>query len=99
MIDGIPILSFTPEVLLGIAILMILSGRLWTNKTYQEKCAEAERWRKAYEAEREARAISDAQTRELLELGKATYAILDAALSEVEPPGRGGAHRVVQTSR
>lgn len=99
MIDGIPILSLTPSVLLGIAVLMIFLGKLWTNKAYQEKVKEAERWRLAYEAEAKRATIADAQSAELLELAKATYSILDAAFSSVEPPGRGGAHRVVQTSR
>ena len=85
MWDGIPIVSLTPSVLLGIAVLMLFLGKLWTNKAYQEKCQEAERWRKAYEASEEARAISSSQTTELLELAKTTYSIIDATFST---PGR-----------
>ena len=98
MLDGIPLVNLTPSVLVGIVVLMILLGRLRTNKEYQEKCAESERWRNAYEVERDARVLADRQTAELLELAKATHDILHAALSEVEPPGRGGVHRVVQKS-
>src|SRR6185503_3040876 len=99
MFAGISIVSLTPSVLLGITVLMIFVGRLWTNSAYQEKCKEAERWRKAYETEKEARATSDAQTRELLEVGKSTYALLDAVFSTNEPQSKGGAHRVVPSSR
>jgi len=98
MFDGIPLVSLTPPVLLGVAILLLLFGRLWTNSAYQEKCRESERWRKAYETSEKARAISDAQSAELLELGRATYAMLDAVFSTLDPPGGGGAHRVVPTT-
>ena len=99
MLDGIPLVNLTPSVLLGIVVLFILTGRLVPLRYLKEKIEEAEKWRAAYELERQARAAAEAQSAELLEVGKATYAILDAALSYDDPPGRGGAHRVVQTSR
>jgi hypothetical protein len=81
---GIPIEVLTPSALLGIAILFIIIGKLWTNPAYQEKVKEAEKWRLAYEAESKARATADAQTAELLEQGKTTHAIVVAMFSIME---------------
>jgi len=81
MLGGIPILDYTPQTLLGITILLLLLGFLQPRKAIVDKEKEVERWKKAYEAERDARAISDAQTAELLELAKTTYELLDATLN------------------
>lgn len=78
MFGGIPILNYAPETLLGIAVLLVLFGGLYPRSQVKEKDKEIERWRKAYEAERDARGIADAQTAELLELAKTTHGILDA---------------------
>ena len=78
MFEHLTIANLTPPVLLGIAILMLLTGRLIPRVHYKDKMEEAEKWRLAYEAEREARAESDAQTRELLELARTTEAYLGA---------------------
>ena len=84
MIDGIPVISFTPSVLLGIAILMLLTGRLIPKSTFLDKTKEAEQWHQAYEAERAARTISDAQTRELLEIAKTSELFLRAVVERSE---------------
>lgn len=76
MIGGIPVVGLTAPTLVGIVVIMILTGRLWTNAAYQMKCQESERWRLAYEKERDARIISEAQTGELLELAKTTHAVI-----------------------
>ena len=100
MLDNIPLIALTPSALLGIAILLIITGGLWTNKAYQQKVRECEKWEKAFQKSEEARSLESTQNKELLEVGKATYHILDAVFNSLEPPGRGGAHRVVhQTSR
>lgn len=78
MIEGIPIIDLTAPALLGVAILMLLLGKLVPWTTYQEKIKEAERWREAYEAEHQARLVSDAQTTELLEVTKSTHDVLSA---------------------
>ena len=95
MLDGIPLLDLTPSVLLGIVVLFVILGRLVPRATLVDKAAEAERWRLAYEAERQARTLADAQTTELLEVAKATHGILDAIVNEADTAPRGGAHRVV----
>lgn len=100
MFEGINLSVLTERGLVFLAVLMLFFGVLVPRSTYKEKCEESERWRKAYEAEREARSLSDGQTKELLEFAKASYHILDAAFSETEQSNRtGGAHRVVPTSR
>lgn len=93
MLDGIPIATLTaltPPALLGIAVLMLMLGRLVPRATLTDKIAEAEKWRLAYEAERKARVTSDAQTVELLELAKTTHSLLVAIFGTAErkrPPG------------
>lgn len=77
-IDGVPLVGLTAPTLLGAAILMLLTGKLWTNAAYQQKCAESDKWQAAYEKERETRLASDAQTSELLEVTKTTNAVITA---------------------
>lgn len=78
MLEGIPIVALTAPTLLGVAILLLLTGRLVPQAYLKDKAAEAERWRLAYEKEREARAIADAQTAELLEVTKTTRDVISA---------------------
>jgi hypothetical protein len=99
MMEGISLGNLSAATLLGIAVLLLMLGRLVPRSTYQDKKDEAEKWRAAYEKERDARLDLQGQNKELLEIGRATYSIVDAMFSTVEPPGKGGAHRVVQTSR
>jgi hypothetical protein len=84
MIEGISVIGLTPAALLGIAILMLLTGRLVPRSTYQDKTKEAEQWRQAYEAERSARTKSDAQTRELLEIARMSEHFLSAVFENSE---------------
>ena len=85
MFEGIPVANLTASGLLSITVLLILLGRLKPKSDVDRADAAAEKWRLAYEAEREARAISDAQTTELLELAKTTHDIVYATFN---PPGR-----------
>lgn len=84
MIEGIPISGLTAPAIVSIAILMLFTGKLWTNVAYQQKCKEADQWRMAYEAEREARKMSDDQTKELLELAKTTNSFMTAVFYNSE---------------
>lgn len=90
MLDGIPIVGLTAPTLLGLAILLLLVGRLIPRPFYLDKVSEADRWREAYEAEREARRASDAQTAELLEVAKTTHNIIVAVFHNSELIRRGG---------
>lgn len=77
MLDGIPIATLTPSALLGIFVLMLFLGKIVPRSTLQDKIEESNNWRKAYETEREARATSDAQTKELLELAKTNNKLVE----------------------
>jgi len=98
MLDGIPFDKLTAPVLLGIAVLLLLLGRLIPRPFYKDKSDEAERWRLAYEAERKARAIADAQTVELLELAKTTHNIIVAIFAATERARQSGGADVVPTT-
>jgi len=87
MIEGIPIVGLTAPTLLGIAILMILLGKLHTNPAYMEKAQEAKDWKAAYEKERDARELSDQQTVELLEVSKTNHSVT-VAMFELIRRGR-----------
>jgi hypothetical protein len=78
-VADLPLVGLTAPALLGLAMLMLLTGRIVPRPTYRDKAEEAERWRAAYETEREARALSNRQTIELLEVTKLTNAIVVAA--------------------
>lgn len=77
-IEDIRLVDLTAPTLLGIGILMLMTGRLWTNAAYREKCKEATEWKEAYETEREARSTSESQTAELLEVAKTTHNVIVA---------------------
>lgn len=70
MLDGISLIGLTPAGLLLIVVLMVVTGRLVPRSTLMDKAKEADQWHAAYEAERAAHAMSEAQTRELLEVAK-----------------------------
>ena len=99
MLDGLPYGNLTAPVLLGIAVLLIILGRLVPRPLYKDKEAEAERWRLAYEAERTARATSDAQTAELLELAKTTHNVIVAMFGTSERVRQSGGADVVPTPK
>lgn len=75
MFEGIPLVGLTAPTLLGIAVLLLFTGRLVPRATLLDKAQEASDWKAAYEAEREARATSDQQTVELLEVSKTNHSV------------------------
>jgi len=84
VIDNIPIAGLTPAALLLFEVLMVLTGRLVPRSTLEDKKVEANQWRRAYEAERDARTVSDAQTRELLEVAKTSQQFLAGVYANSE---------------
>lgn len=104
MFDGIPILDYTPETLLGITVLLVFLGLLVPRRYYNDKVKEAKEWKEAYENEHKARELADQQTAELLELARTTHDILAAVFDKPVSvgPGRhrssGGPH-VVPTAK
>lgn len=89
-IDGLPLVGLSAPAIVSVIILMLLTGRLWTNAAYQQKCKESDQWREAYEKEREARTQSDHQTGELLELAKTTNSFIMAVFTNSERIRTGG---------
>ena len=76
MLEGIPIVDLSAQTILAVGVILILLGRIVPRSVLNDKAAETERWRIAYESERSARALADAQTQELLTLAKTTHTLL-----------------------
>lgn len=85
MIDSIPLIGLSAPTLLGVAIALLLTGKIVPRATLMDRQKEMERWREAYEREREARAVLERQTEELTELAKTTHAIIVAMFQSVGP--------------
>jgi len=88
MLEGLPLRDFSVSSLLGIAVLAILLGWLVPKKTVDEHKLSAERWRQAYEAEREAHQLAEKQTAELLEVARTSHALIQAIFANSERLGR-----------
>lgn len=84
MIAGIPVVGLTAPALVGIFVLLVFTGMLIPRRIYQDKSNESDRWRTAFETEREARMTSDKQTSELLEGQKSSHAVLVAIFKNSE---------------
>ena len=84
MIEGIPLTSLSAPAILGLAVILIFLGKIVPRSYYLEKKEESDRWREAYEAEREARSVADSQSRELLELAKTTHSLITAVFANSE---------------
>jgi hypothetical protein len=93
MFQGIPLVGLTAPALLGLAVLLLLMGKIVPRSTMVDKIRECEQWRQACEAEREIRITSDGQTVELLELAKTTNSIIFALFTATtgHTPPVGGA--------
>jgi hypothetical protein len=96
MLDGLPVFTYTPGALLGVAILLVFTGRLLPRFTYTQKSLEADKWREAFEKEREARAASDAQTAELLQVSQTNHKIISAMFESIRHLERAGVTDVAQ---
>lgn len=91
VLDGVPLVGLSAPTLLGLCILLLLTGRIVPRATLLEKKQEADKWQAAYEKEREARAAADAQSQELLEVSKTTHHIVLALFQNAqEAAARGG---------
>lgn len=95
MIEGIPVSVLTPSALLGLAVLFVFLGKLVPKSFYDDKKDEAETWKQAYEAEREARNLADKQNAELLELARASKNFIEGVFKNSEQIRKSGDHNVV----
>lgn len=97
MIEGFPIIGLTAPTLLGIAVLLLLTGRIVPRAHIRDKDLEIERWKTAYETEREARTISDNQTAKLLIAVETNRDVLYALLRVLNStPESGGSSDVAK---
>lgn len=96
--SNIQIADLTPSALLSLVIVLILLGRLIPRSTYQDKIDEADKWRMAFETEREARATSDAQTSKLLELADITHEAMLSLTKSVESMQDSGGPNALSSS-
>lgn len=94
---GLTPADLTPTVLYGLGFLFLMLGWLVPYRTHREKKEEAERWRLAYEKERDARAKSDSQTIELLEFAKTDHSLIVALFEASERAKLPGGTNVVST--
>ena len=95
MLDGIPLADLTAPTLLGVAVLLLLFGKIVPRATLMDKAEEAKLWREAYEVERKAHELTEAQVTELLELSKTTYNVIVAMFGTTErmrKPEEGAPH-------
>lgn len=76
MIDGVPILSLTPGVLLGVLVLAIITGRLVPRRTHEDALHDRDQWRAAHMVSEQARQASSDQVHELLEHARTTDAFI-----------------------
>lgn len=70
---GLELTDVSSQALLALVVVLILTGLLVPRATYRDKAGEADRWRAAYEAEREARAEAEEQSRQLIERTRALH--------------------------
>lgn|SRR5688572_24911388 len=92
-IFGIPIGIWGPSSLLAFAILLLLTGRLWTDRAYRELKQDRDTWKEACKASELARAEAFAQNAQLFEQGKATHAIVEAMFGVLKSTSQSGGNR------
>lgn len=78
MFQGISLVDLTAPTLLGLTVILILTGGLVTRSQLKDKERQIQDWKEAYKKSEEARVRSDSQTSELLEVSKTSNAILVA---------------------
>lgn len=97
VIENFPIVGLTAPAILGLAVLMMLTGRIVPRSTLRDKEVEIQRWQLAYETEREARIVSDNQTAKLLVAVETNRDVLYALLQVLnKETGAGGAPHVAE---
>lgn len=79
------VVGLSAPTLLGLAVILLLTGRIVPRRILKDKDEESERWRQAYEAEREARLVSDNQTTKLLVAVETNRDVLYALLQVLSP--------------
>lgn len=77
-IYSIPLAGLTAPALLGIAIVLILSGRLIPRRTYDDLREDRDRWQRAFTVSEEARLSQSKQLDAAMEVGKTVTDVMVA---------------------
>lgn len=97
MVEGLPLVGLTAPAILGITVLLLLTGRIVPRRHVQDKDIEIKRWQLAYETEREARIVADNQTSKLLVAVETNRDVLYALLKVLnQQTGAGGVAHVAE---
>lgn len=78
VIFGVPVAGLTAPVLLGIGILLILTGRLVPRRTYDDALRDRDRWQAAHSVSEEARLTQTRQLDAVLEVGETVKQVMTA---------------------
>lgn len=76
MIGGFAVSDLTAGALLGVCVILILTGRIVPRSVLKDKDREAQQWHAAFTVEREARMEADFQARELISLAQSTHKLV-----------------------
>lgn len=77
-VDGIPIVQVGPTALAGLAVLMVLTGRLVTYPMYRDKCKQVEALVDENQFLRDQCAVKDGQLRVVSEVGATVERVMHA---------------------
>lgn len=77
-IGGIPLTVLTPSALLGLCVLLVLTGRLVPRRTYDDKVHEANEWRTESRLKDAQLAEKDKQLGHMGEVGRNVLHVMDA---------------------
>ena len=83
MLDGIPVYSLTPSFLLGLVVLLILTGRLVPRRTYDDQVERANQWMaESRIKDQQITELTEQNTAMLREFGPTVTQFMDALRDE-----------------
>lgn len=78
MLNGIPMADLGPAFLAGLAVLLVLVGRLVPRKSVDDALAQADKWERAHEVSEQARSVQAQQIDKLLESAETQTRLLES---------------------
>lgn len=86
VIDGIPIVGLTAPALLGLAVLLLLTGRLIPRRTYDDLRQDRNDWKDAHAESERIRGELVTHMTMMVEQAKVTEALLRSLGAHADPP-------------
>jgi hypothetical protein len=86
VVDGIPVVGLTAPALLGLAILLLLTGRLIPRRTYDDLKQDREDWKAAHRESERIRGELVQHMNMMVEQAKVTEALLRSLGAHADPP-------------